>query len=63
MKIDVGFVFAMLIVMSFASCKMVKYLARYLEMKIDVHMKFCSILSQQLVSMKMVFRFVMYVVY
>lgn len=32
-------------------------------MKIDVHMLFCSILSQQLVSMKMMLGFVMYVLY
>ena len=31
---------SMMVVMSFVSCKLVKYLARYLEIKIDVHMKF-----------------------
>ena len=37
---------SMLSPMNFVSCKMVKYLARNLEMKVDVHMEFCLILSQ-----------------
>ena len=37
---------SMLSLMNFVSCKMVKYLARNLEMKFGVHMNFCSILFQ-----------------
>lgn len=53
---------SMLIIMSFVSCNLVKYFVRNLKMKVDVHVLFCSILSPQLVSMKMKCGFVMYMV-